>query len=231
MDSQEFVNKWKPNQLKERSASQEHWIDICRLLNQPTPAEVDSTGQVYCFERGAKKSSGGDGWADVWWKGKFAVEYKGKRKNLENAYNQLLQYRESLNNPPLLIVIDMDRFEVHTNFTGTAKRIFKFNLDDIASGKPVELDCTELHPPSLTAIEVLRFAFMEPSKLRPTLTSEFVTDEASKGFALIAESLRDRGIDPHEAAHFLMKCLFCLFAEDIRLLPDEVFSKTISKGK
>ena len=231
MNPNEFVAKWKPAELKERSAAQEHWIDICNLLGQKTPAAADPTGEVYCFERGAEKTDGGDGWADVWFKDRFAVEYKRKRRNLEEAYKQLNQYRESLGNPPLLIVIDLDRFEVHTNFTGTAKRIFKFNLDDIASGKPVLCQCNEASPPQHSAIQVLRYAFTDPAILKPTLTAAFVTQQASSGFAKIAQSMRDRGINPRDAAHFLMKSLFCLFAEDIRLLPEKVFERIVKNAK
>ena len=62
----EFIAKWRASELKERSASQEHFIDLCRLLGEPTPADADPTGERYCFERGARKDTGGDGWADVW---------------------------------------------------------------------------------------------------------------------------------------------------------------------
>ena len=68
------------------------------------------------MRRERKRQAGGDGFADVWRRGYFAWEYKGKRKDLGAAYTQLLQYREALDNPPLLVVCDLDRFEVHTNF-------------------------------------------------------------------------------------------------------------------
>ena len=51
----EFIAKWQASELKERSASQEHFIDLCRLLGEPTPAEADPTGDRYCFERGAPR--------------------------------------------------------------------------------------------------------------------------------------------------------------------------------
>ena len=57
----EFIAKWRASELKERSAAQEHFIDLCRLLGEPTPAEADPTGEHYCFERGARKDTGGDG--------------------------------------------------------------------------------------------------------------------------------------------------------------------------
>ena len=110
-----FIAKWRASALKERSASQEHFIDLCRLLGEPTPAEADPTGERYCFERGARKDTGGDGWADVWKRGCFAWEYKGKHADLEAAFNQLRQYALALENPPLLIVSDMARFRIRTN--------------------------------------------------------------------------------------------------------------------
>ena len=86
---QDFVAKWRHTTLKERSGSQEHFIDICRLLGHPTPAELDPKGEFFTFEAGAKKRKGEQGWSDVWHKGRFAWEYKGKHKDLEKAYGQL----------------------------------------------------------------------------------------------------------------------------------------------
>ena len=62
----EFIARRRVSELKERSASQAHFIDLCRLLGELTPVEADPTGERYCFERGARKDIGGDGWADVW---------------------------------------------------------------------------------------------------------------------------------------------------------------------
>lgn len=51
--------------LKERSAAQSHFIDLCRMLGEPTPTDADPAGEWYCFERGARKDTGSDGWAHV----------------------------------------------------------------------------------------------------------------------------------------------------------------------
>ena len=45
-----FIVKWSASELKARSAAQEHFIDLCRMLGEPTPAEADRTGDRYCFE-------------------------------------------------------------------------------------------------------------------------------------------------------------------------------------
>ena len=80
-----FIAKWRASESKERSGSQEHFIDLCRLLGEPTPAEADPSGARYCFERGARKDTGARGWADVWKRHCFAWEYKGKHADLDAA--------------------------------------------------------------------------------------------------------------------------------------------------
>jgi type II restriction/modification system DNA methylase subunit YeeA len=133
MTPSEFAAKWSAATVKESAGSKEHFIDLCRMLGYPTPTQADPTGEWYAFEKGAEKTEGGDGFADVWKRGHFGWEYKGKKKDLGAAYKQLLDYREALENPPLLVVSDMDRFEVHTNFTNTAKQIYRFDLADLAT--------------------------------------------------------------------------------------------------
>ena len=115
MTPQEFFQKWSDSRLRERQGAQEHFIDLCAMLGEDTPAAADPAGNWYAFERGAMKTGGGDGWADVWKKGCFAWECKGKGKDLGAALKQLKMYASALENPPLLIVSDMDRIRIHTN--------------------------------------------------------------------------------------------------------------------
>jgi type II restriction/modification system DNA methylase subunit YeeA len=171
-----------------------------------------------------EKTGGGSGYADVWYLDHFAWEYKGKKKDLAAAYRQLLTYRENLANPPILVVCDMDRFEVHTNFTGTVKDVYAFNLADL--GVNAAFAACKLPP-----LDVLRAAFEDPERLRPNRTTAQVTEEAAGEFSKLALSLRDRGAEPHEAAHFLIRLLFCLFAEDVGLLPESVFSRLVENTR
>jgi hypothetical protein len=62
----QFIAKWKTAELKERAAAHSHFIDLCGLLDEPAPTDADPTGEWYAFERGATKTTGGEGWADVW---------------------------------------------------------------------------------------------------------------------------------------------------------------------
>jgi hypothetical protein len=60
----EFYNKWRRVELKERTASQSHFNDLCRLVGHPTPIEDDPTGERFTFEAGAPRSRRRQRWAE-----------------------------------------------------------------------------------------------------------------------------------------------------------------------
>ncbi len=68
----------------------------------------------------------------------------------------------------------------------------------------------------------------DPAAFRAAETPEQVTEQAAREFARLAELLRTKGEDPDRAAHFLIRLLFCLFAEDVLLLPEKLFSKLVA---
>ena len=212
MTPQDFITKWRAAELKERSASQSHFNDLCALLGILDPIAADPVGEWFAFEKGASKTSGGEGWADVWRKGCFAWEYKGPRKDLDKAFSQLLQYSVALENPPLLIVSDMDRIRIHTNWTNTVQEVHDFVLEDLIDGD---------------AREKLKRAFSDPEHFKPTKTRQALTEETAREFAGIAQRLRDRGHEAHQVAHFVNQLVFCMFAEDVGLLPDNLFTKML----
>lgn len=216
LSPQAFVTKWRSSSLRENAAYAEHFIDLCRLVDHPTPAEVDSEGSTFAFQAGVKKTGGKQGWADVYKRGHFGWEYKGKHADLDKAYAQLLQYRESLENPPLLVVSDMERIVIHTNFTNTAKQVVTLTLEDLLT---------------LAGFKQLRAIFYEPETFKAPQTTAQVTEAAAKEFARLAESLRKWGEEPHRAAHFLIRLLFCLFAEDVGLLPSGLFSRLLERTR
>ena len=212
MTVDEFIRKWRAADLKERSAAQEHFIDLCRLLGEPTPAEADPSGTFYCFERGASKTTGGNGWADVWKRGHFGWEYKGKRKDLTAAFVQLQQYALALENPPLLIVCDLERFIIRTNWTNSVSEVHELSLEDLRDA---------------SKRDILKFAMSEPERLRPGTTRATLTARAAADFATLANNLRERGHEAHAVAHFINRLVFCMFAEDVQLLPNGMFSRML----
>jgi hypothetical protein len=61
MNVSEFVAKWRKVELTERSASQQHFLDLCEVLEHPKPAFADPTGESFTFEKGAAKHGAGKG--------------------------------------------------------------------------------------------------------------------------------------------------------------------------
>lgn len=212
MTPDQFIRKWKNVELNERAAAQSHFIDLCRMLDEPAPTDVDPTGEWYAFERGATKTTGGEGWADVWKRDHFGWEYKGKRKDLKAAFAQLQQYALALENPPLLVVCDMDRFEIHTNWTNSVSAVHEFDLDDLREPK---------------VRQKLKWVFSDPEQLKPGKTRQTLTEEAAAEFAKLAQRLRDRGHAAETVAHFINRLVFCMFAEDVDLLPNKMFKRML----
>ena len=212
---QHFVAKWRHVTVTERASSQSHFNDLCDLLGLPKPLDADPTGEWFTFETGASKASGGQGWADVWKRGCFAWEYKGKHADLDKAYGQLLLYYGALDNPPLLIVSDIDAIRIHTHFTNSVRKTYVISLDDLLQPAQARSAAQGLH---------------RPEELRSHDTPAHVTEQAAAQFARIAQSPRRTGRSP-AVAHFLIRLLFCLFAEDIGILPPDLFTRLVTRPK
>jgi type II restriction/modification system DNA methylase subunit YeeA len=210
----EFIAKWSDTGLRERAGAQSHFIDLCHLLDEKPPTDADPKGEWYAFEKGAMKTGGGDGWADVWKRGCFAWEYKSPGRDLNAALKQLQYYVRSLENPPLLIVSDMERIELHTNWTNTVQEVHTLALPELADARRRQL---------------LKKAFSETEveDLKPRKTREALTKEVAEEFVRLAQNLRDRGHDPEKVAHFVNRMVFCMFAEDVDLLPDRLFKRML----
>src|SRR5436309_5259569 len=251
MTPAEFKRKWARYSGKETAAYQEHFNDLCALLGHPSPATADPTGsESFCFQkrvgkdeelfavqdsgRIAKESNGyrERGFADVWKRGFFAWEYKGKKKNLDAAYQQLLRYRESLLNPPLLVVCDFDRYVIRTNFNGTVQETHEFTNGNIDSPHVLHL---------------LRAVFNDPEFLKPQRTTAEVTEKLAAQIGEVARSLQEReSVELADAktrqehsvaqrknlriARFLNRIVFCFFAEDTGLLPPRVVADIFKGG-
>ncbi|MEY8689621.1 MAG: class I SAM-dependent DNA methyltransferase [Leptothrix sp. (in: b-proteobacteria)] len=213
MTPREFITKWSAGgpayKLNERAGAQSHFIDMCRVLDVEEPGDAER----YCFERGLTKTGAArQGYADVWLRGHFAWEYKAPGKDLGAALQQLMMYALPLESPPLLVVSDRLRIEIHTHFTGTPSECQVFRLEDLADDK--------------TRVK-LKALWQAPERFRPQRTSREITEAAAQTFAATATRLREAGVAPHKASHFLTQCLFCFFAEDVGLLPSRLFERMV----
>ena len=216
MTPQEFIAKWGPGgpafELNERQGAQPHFMDLCALLQVPTPGSLGDRSD-YLFEQNTLVLGEARGYADVFYRDHFAWENKAPGKNLDAALKQLLGYSHALANPPLLVVCDRLSIRIQTQFNGHPSEQHTVLLH-------------ELDQPVKQAL--LRRLWTDVESFRPKITSRDITEAAAKSFATLAEGLRKRGHHPDAVAHFLTQCLFCFFAEDVGLLPGRMFDRLVS---
>jgi len=108
----------------------------------------------------------------------------------------------------------MERFRIHTNWTNTIHKVYDIPLEDLADDR---------------RRRVLKWAFSETEveQLKPDKTRQELTEEIAAGFAQLVQRLRERGHDPERVAHFVNRLVFCMFAEDVGLLPNNMFTRML----
>jgi type II restriction/modification system DNA methylase subunit YeeA len=108
----------------------------------------------------------------------------------------------------------MERIELHTNWTNTVQEVHTLALPELADAR---------------LRQKLKWAFSESdvNELKPGKTREALTKEVAEEFVRLAQNLRDRGHDPEKVAHFVNRMVFCMFAEDVDLLPDRLFKRML----
>jgi hypothetical protein len=146
--------------------------------------------------------------------------------------------------PPFLIVADIGRtFELYFDWAGNGRgygpfpdeRHYRVRLEDLASADKIA-------PLDLTAANTLRAIWTTPAEIDPRLKAAAVTRDIAELLSKVAAQLekeeRDRNPGAVEIALgieatslFLMRMLFCMFAEDVELLPKDSFKRFLADAK
>ena len=211
MRPDEFVAKWRNVQFGEKQASQEMFLDICALVEHPTPVAFGNP-DVFTFEKWVP-----GGWADAYYEEHFGWEFKGDDADLDAGLNQLLRYQVHLKTPPLLIVSSFRTIRIQTNFPG---------METVRHEIPVaSLDQRE-------QLDKLRRAFHAPADFRPNRTLDAVTKDTADLFHAIVLDMERSNADPsassgEKLARYLNQIMFCLYAEDAGLLPGGLFTQIV----
>ena len=210
MDPQAFVAKWRNVNFGERQASQEMFLDICALVDHPTPVSYGDR-DTFTLE---KHVPGGD--ADAYLERHFGWEFKGSDNQLDEALTQLLRYQVYLKTPPLLVVSSFRTIRIRTNFPG---------METVLHEIPVAaLDQPE-------HLEKLRWVFHSPDKFRTNRTVAEATKESADIFTAIVEDMEQLNEDPEKVARYLNQIIFCLYAEDAGLLPNGLLTETLREHR
>jgi hypothetical protein len=126
--------------------------------------------------------------------------------------------------PPFIITCDVGHaFEIFADFTGTGRAYtqfpdrngFRIHLEDLRSEATRKL---------------LARIWTDPLGLDPSREQARVTREVAARLAEVSKALEQRGENAEDVAHFLMRCLFTMFAEDVGLLPENSFKALLEKS-
>ncbi|MBD2542891.1 class I SAM-dependent DNA methyltransferase [Planktothricoides raciborskii] len=236
---QAFLNKWQGSEGNERANYQSFFGDLCVALGVAGPPPKGSvSGDPYCFDKDIKfYSEKGEStrFADFYKQGHFLIEAKqgskestkGHGKRGTKAYQDAMQKafyqaKSYANNrmlgelPPFLITCDIgSHFEIWQGFSGEYG----------SYGARQQVNLADLIQPEVFD----RFVkiFTDPQELNPEKYRARVTREVAAELAKLSRWLEEQGHEPQETANFLMRCIFTMFAEDVKLLPGEVFTKAL----
>lgn len=240
-----FVAKWSASAAAERANKDAFLIELCDVLGvpRPEPATGDPERDLYVFEREVHLPHEGDrltiGRIDLYHHNHFLLEAKqgsdeGSKKlgtarrgtpawniAMRDAYGQALGYARTLSDPPpFLVTCDIGYcFDLYAAFDKT------WNYRPFPDGQSSRIYLSDLEKYA----DRLRAIFLAPLSLDPARHSARVTREIAAHLADLAVELEEAGHTPERVATFLMRSIFTIFAEDVGLLPDHLFTDALNK--
>lgn len=164
---------------------------------------------VTSFEEPVKKLSGNWGYIDLFWPGTLLVEHKSRGKSLDKANSQAMEYIHGLKNagrdeeiPRYIVVSDFERFALH----------------DLEEDKTHPFDLVDLHK------NIHAFAFIPGYKLAKLDAEDPINIKAVELLGDLHDALDDGGYSGHDLERFLVRILFCLFAEKTGIFERDAFA-------
>lgn len=201
------------NEIRERAiAFSKKWADATDENAEAKPFLIDffnifgvSDRRVNKFEYKVPKRSGGNGYIDMLWKGNILIEMKSRGKDLDKAYQQASEYFDGLKEydlPKYILVCDFQRFR----------------LEDVDNGKVYDFTLDELYK------KVNLFGFVAGYSSKVELKEQDpVNLKAAEAMAKLHDKLKEIGYDGHNLELYLVRLLFCLFADDTTIFNKNIF--------
>ena len=204
------------NEIKDRAARfAKDWAGTTREEADAKPFLVEffnvfglSQRKVSTFEEKIEKLGGGDGYIDLLWKGVLLVEMKSYGKNLDKAYAQAREYLQKVKQhelPRYILVSDFHTFRLHD---GEDETVVEFTLDTLVQ-------------------HVQHFGFIAGYQKRVYKEQDPVNIHAAERMGRLHDRLEEIGYTGHELEIYLVRILFCLFAEDTTIFQRQQFQDYI----
>ena len=195
-----FSKEW------EKASNEE--ADSQSFLNEFFNVFGISNRKVATFEHKVKKLDDHTGYIDLLWKGQILIEMKSRGKNLDKAYQQSKDYLDGLKQhelPKYILVSDFEYFRLYDIDDNTQT---DFQLKDFV--KYVQL-----------------FGFIAGYQKRVYKAEDPVNIEAAVLMGNLHDALKEAGYTGHELEKYLVRLLFCLFAEDTTIFEKNAFKEYI----
>jgi hypothetical protein len=195
-----FSNEWK-NEQQEHAEAKSFWDDFFNVFGI-------SRRRIATFEQSVKKLNDKQGFIDLFWSGTLIVEHKSKGKDLDKAYDQALAYFHGLKEHELPRYVLVSDFE-------------QFRLFDLDENTKHEFSIHEF----INNIHL--FGFIAGYQQRNYKDEDPVNIKAAELMGKLHDKLKAVGYTGHDLEVYLVRLLFCLFAEDTGIFEKSTFQEYI----
>jgi type I restriction-modification system DNA methylase subunit len=166
--------------------------------------------RVASFEEPVKKLGEKYGYIDLFWKGVLVVEHKSRGKSLDKAYSQALDYFPGINER------DLPRYVIVSDFA-------RFRLYNLEENEHHEFDLKDLHK------NARLFGFIAGYQTHKIQAQDPVNIKAAEQMGKLHDQMKDAGYSGHPLELYMVRLLFCLFAEDTGIFDRQQFKDYIEE--
>ena len=206
------------NEIKDRALKfSQEWAEAANEEADAKPFLVEffnvfgiTSRRVATFEHRVKKLDDSDGYIDLLWKGTVLIEMKSRGKNLDRAYEQAKAYMHGLKEhelPKYILISDFEQFRL-------------YDLEDDR--------CTSFRLPELVA-NVQHFGFLIGYQKKVYKEQDPANIKAAELMGALHDRLEEIGYTGHPLEVYLVRILFCLFAEDTTIFNKQQFQDFIEQ--
>lgn len=195
-----FTNEWE-GESRERAEKDSFWNDFFNVFGI-------SRRRLATFEEPVKKLNDRQGYIDLFWKGTLLVEHKSKGRDLDAAYKQATDYFHGIKEhelPKYVLVSDFENFKL-------------YDLDD---NEEYEFSLADFHK------NIKLFGFIAGYQKRNFKDQDPVNIKAAELMGKLHDQLEENGYEGHTLEVFLVRILFCLFADDTGIFEKDIFKEFI----
>ncbi len=206
------------NEIKDRALHfSKEWADTSNEEADAKPFLVEffnvfgiSSKRVSTFEHRVKKLDEKDGYIDLLWKGTILIEMKSRGKNLDKAYQQAKDYLHGLKQhelPKYILVSDFETFKLHDL---EEEKTIEFKLNDLVNN-------------------VQHFSYILGYQKKVYKEQDPANIKAAELMGKLHDRLEEIGYTGHPLEVYLVRILFCLFAEDTTIFNKQQFQEFIEQ--